>query len=198
VTRVLCGIPAVTLEGTPDDWRTIARRLEGFAEMGLGWWFGPLRPVLERIALSAVGEVDRAFWNSMYRSSDSNGRCAPGASASGWISLFFPYLIDRDGAPTRRNPWMAEPRAYGESPSSRDSLFPTDEDPDHATPRLPIGELPTGLAMANMTEVERDLDGRLRRTRPMEFIAGFVGVAQDPETLCLRPEIGWAVRERAG
>jgi hypothetical protein len=52
--------------------------------------------------------------------------------------------------------------------------------------------------MANMTEVERDLDGRLRRTRPMEFIAGFVGVAQDPETLCLRPEIGWAVRERAG
>ena len=29
----------------------------------------------------------------------------------------------------------------------------------------------------------------------MEFLGGFVGVAQDQETLTLRPEIGWAVRE---
>ena len=35
------------------------------------------------------------------------------------------------------------------------------------------------------------------RGRPfdMEFLGGFVGGAQDPETLTLRPEIGWAVRE---
>jgi len=31
----------------------------------------------------------------------------------------------------------------------------------------------------------------------MEFSGGFVGVAQDPRTLRLRPEIGWSVRERA-
>ena len=29
----------------------------------------------------------------------------------------------------------------------------------------------------------------------MEFVGGFVGVAQDRETLALRPEIGWAVLE---
>lgn len=29
----------------------------------------------------------------------------------------------------------------------------------------------------------------------MEFLAGFVGVNQDPETLSLRPEIGWAIRD---
>jgi hypothetical protein len=29
----------------------------------------------------------------------------------------------------------------------------------------------------------------------MEFLSGFLGVAQDEETLALRPEIGWAVRE---
>jgi hypothetical protein len=29
----------------------------------------------------------------------------------------------------------------------------------------------------------------------MEFIAGFVGVAQDARALALRPEIGWAVRK---
>ena len=37
----------------------------------------------------------------------------------------------------------------------------------------------------------------LGRPFDMEFLAGFVGVAQDPETLALRPEIGWAVREAA-
>ena len=29
----------------------------------------------------------------------------------------------------------------------------------------------------------------------MEFLAGFVGVKQDKETLELRPEIGWAIRD---
>lgn len=30
---------------------------------------------------------------------------------------------------------------------------------------------------------------------PMELLGGFVGVAQEPESLALRPAIGWAVRE---
>ena len=35
----------------------------------------------------------------------------------------------------------------------------------------------------------------LDRLFDMEFLGGFVGVAQDQETLTLRPEIGWTVRE---
>jgi len=31
------------------------------------------------------------------------------------------------------------------------------------------------------------------QTYAMEFIAGFVGIAQDQVTKALRPEIGWAV-----
>jgi hypothetical protein len=29
----------------------------------------------------------------------------------------------------------------------------------------------------------------------MEFIAGIIGVNQEQKSLCLRPEIGWVVRE---
>jgi hypothetical protein len=29
----------------------------------------------------------------------------------------------------------------------------------------------------------------------MEFMGGFVGVAQDQQTLAVRPELGWAVLE---
>jgi hypothetical protein len=31
----------------------------------------------------------------------------------------------------------------------------------------------------------------------MEFIGGLIGIKQDPTTLSLRPEIGWAIRESA-
>ena len=54
---------------------------------------------------------------------------------------------------------------------------------------LTIEQLPGGLSKApfRWNYLERSFD--------MEFLGGFVGVAQDQETLTLRPEIGWAVRE---
>jgi hypothetical protein len=30
----------------------------------------------------------------------------------------------------------------------------------------------------------------------MEFVGGLIGVAQEPATLCLRPEIGWAIVDK--
>ena len=54
-----------------------------------------------------------------------------------------------------------------------------------------IESLPGGLSKAPFRWEYLD------RTFDMEFLGGFVGVAQDQETLALRPEIGWAVREAA-
>jgi len=31
---------------------------------------------------------------------------------------------------------------------------------------------------------------------PMTLSGGFVGISQDPQTLAVRPAIGWAVQER--
>jgi hypothetical protein len=40
-------------------------------------------------------------------------------------------------------------------------------------------------------------EGRQRGwRRDMEFLGGLLGIQQDPDTMCLRPEIGWAVRRR--
>lgn len=54
------------------------------------------------------------------------------------------------------------------------------------------GVLPPALSVAPFTWKY------LGQELPREFVAGFVGVAQDPDTLAVRPEIGWAVRERQG
>ena len=63
------------------------------------------------------------------------------------------------------------------------------EDPDSYLIGPRLADLPSGLSKApfRWNYLDRSFD--------MEFLGGFVGVAQDQETLTLRPEIGWAVRE---
>jgi hypothetical protein len=52
-----------------------------------------------------------------------------------------------------------------------------------------ISELPSGTSRApfHWDYLDRSFD--------MEFLGGFVGVSQDKDTLAVKPEIGWAVRE---
>ena len=101
----LCGIPEITLEGTPEDWRAVAERARRFAGLDLGWWLEALEPVLDQFARASRGEVDRPFWQSLYRLHDESG----GPLITGWITAFFPYLKDgRTGQATQRNPWLTE------------------------------------------------------------------------------------------
>ena len=50
-------------------------------------------------------------------------------------------------------------------------------------------DFPSGMAKADFYWIYQGLEFQ------MEFLAGFVGVKQDKETLELRPEIGWAIRD---
>jgi hypothetical protein len=102
--ETLCGIPSVTLEGTPEDWQAVADRAEQFGPLGLEWWLRPLREVLAQFVAAAQGVVDRPFWRSLYKHLDDSG----GPAITGWISAFFPYLKDsRTGEVTWRNPWLS-------------------------------------------------------------------------------------------
>jgi hypothetical protein len=47
VVDTLCGIPAITLEGTAEDWQALADRAEAFAKFDLEWWLTPLQPILQ-------------------------------------------------------------------------------------------------------------------------------------------------------
>ena len=171
-----CGIPSITLEGTVDDWRAIARRVEAIARWDLGWWVGRLRPILGQFVAAAGGEVDRGFWESMYKWQGPKGSGSP--HVSGWVVDLFPYLVNplakwpaRGGPaapPLRRNPCLGVRAAH------------------HGPGRDDFPGLPS-RAPFRWLYLEREF--------AMEFVGGLVGVRQDPDTLCLRPEVGWAVRE---
>lgn len=185
---VICGIPEVTLAGTVDDWRSVRRRAATLAEYDLEWWTSVLLPVLGELEATAAGRPDLAFWRHFIE--DSGGGCGGGGSTAihGWILLFFPYLLDAncgDGSLHRSDLLL---NARGASPIDP-AGGPADWLPRE---RLEPDTVPIGLARAPLEW--RGLDGT---HYPMDLIGGFVGIAQDPATLALRPAIGWAVRDRA-
>jgi hypothetical protein len=178
----LCGIPQIVLEGTADDWETLAERTRSLGRFGLKWWTGALRPILDELVAAARGRVNLRFWQSIYKQESGSG----GPYTTGWITAFFPYLKNwHTGHATEMNPWLEQ----GGKPL-HELLYPPVESDPHRFRRGPTtDEFPSGLARAPFRWSYLDLSYQ------MELLGGFVGVRQDAATLRLRPEIGWAVRE---
>ncbi len=163
----VCGIPAITLEGTPDDWQSVADRVEQFSRFELGWWVKALRPILKQFVQAAQGHIDLDFWHSIYKKVD------PGSGEPyihGWFIKFFPYITRGGGPASHRNQYITEEAHTLYSGLTTDSF-------------------PSGLSKAPFTWFYYN------EVFKMEFLAGFVGMEQDTDSLALRPEIGWAVRE---
>jgi hypothetical protein len=164
----LCGIPEITLEGTVDDWRSIRRRAQALEEYDLGWWVEGLAPVLDQLVATAAGRVDTAFWRSLFKLNQMSG----GPYVSGWINVLFPYHHGHEGI--CRNPWVSS-WAKGEQAGWGGGMSKV--------------EVLTGLSIVPFEWLY------ISKTFPMEFLGGFVGVAQDEGSLAVRPAIGWAVRD---
>jgi hypothetical protein len=90
------------------------------------------------------------------------------------------------GLATQQSPWLARG-----GKDLQELLYPPAKSDPHRFGHGPTTEsFPSGLARAPF------LWNYIGRSFEMEFLGGFVGVRQDTETLALRPEIGWAVREQ--
>ncbi len=177
-----CGIPSITIEGTQEDWQALAERVQGFEDIGLGSWLEILSPILRQFVRASRGDVDRTFWRSLYKFNSQSG----GPVITGWITAFFPYLKDRR---TGRASVPSQVLIEDGKSELEEMLYPGEKPKTVWATGPTIEHLPSGLSKApfRWNHLERSFD--------MEFLGGFVGVAQDQETLTLGPEIGWAVRE---
>jgi len=170
-----CGIPRISLLGTPDDWRSVRRRAQQLSEYGLEHWTSVLLPVLDRIVATAEGNDDPDFWCSFFHYQSGS----MGASLTGWINVLFPYLVDwNTKRTTARNEYMASWRENFARPQRnwKDTLGPS------------MQEMPGGLAGAPVGVT----DARTNVRHEMRFVAGMFGVVEDV-TGVLAPEFGWAV-----
>lgn len=90
--RTCCGIPAIRLFGSGEDYDSIVRACEQLAERfseHLGEYFKHLLPVLNEIADTATGrkQPDNDFWSSIYNHYSGSGR----DDMDGWITVFVNY-----------------------------------------------------------------------------------------------------------
>ena len=170
VLLCVCGIPQITLLGTPADWRDIRARVAVLEEYELAWWTERLLPICDALVETAEGRPPLAFWRAIYKPEEVYG----GEVITGWLADLFPYLEAETSNTPWRNPILAKPQAER---TVEDGLWPS--------------TLPNGLSQAPFT-----LDNGKTKTA-MQLVAGFVGVAQDRAGQ-LAPEIGWGVCEQDG
>lgn len=94
VIRIGCGIPKITLEGTPKDWQLVLNKTQALRKYKLDWWIDEIEPLLKQFVKASQGKVDQDFWKGMFKY-HSEGKCGSPTIIDGWIVKFFPY--DKDG-----------------------------------------------------------------------------------------------------
>ncbi len=166
VMRIACGIPSITLEGTPDDWRSVLKKTKQLEPFGLGEWVKGLEPVLEEFIRAAEGKPNRPFWQGIVKK-DRVKELVGGAYVS-------------TGKTTQLDGWMLK-------------FFPNEDgltlDSVPNTKKMPTERVRVGFKFN-----EYDEKGKLLGQMPMELWAGFIGATEDAATNSLRPKIGWLVR----
>jgi hypothetical protein len=166
--RTCCGIPKVTLLGEVDDWKAVREHANRLAQYETEFWLPHLLPILDKMVDSADGNVDVDFWQQIIQVGGGSG----GPYISGWINAFQPYMKEFRGK-RRVNPHMNWQK------NDKNSYFngnnPDDFSESSATCPFTWNYYGTKFKM--------------------EFAAGLVGISQDPTTLALQPEIGWAVAD---
>lgn len=107
----MCGIPSITLEGNSLDWERLVSKVKAlYTYPELEWWLDSVLPIVEQFKQASCGNVDKAFWSSLYKLENSSG----GPFISGWIVKLFPYLVDGRSRKTDRiNPVLKDESSWG-------------------------------------------------------------------------------------
>lgn len=165
---VACGIPSITLTGTPDDWRKVQAKARSLEKYGLEKWSRQLDKVLAEFVKASEGQPDRVFWRSIVKKLRvdelKNIRRCSGSDVTmldGWFLTFFP------------DKWFGVPREEVAWTSSMANEMVS----------VPFNQVYTHPVTNEEVEVV-----------PMELWAGFVGVEVDSMTQAFTPKIGWLAR----
>ena len=167
VIYIACGIPSITLKGTPEDWRRVLDKTRRLAPYGLEEWTKSLEPILKEFVSTAEGKPRQKFWQGIvkkHRVEDlKGGACNPEkpTKLDGWLLKFFP---DENG-------------------KTLDSVSHTKKMPSER------------VRVAFKYRVLNPVEGTVASETPMELWAGFIGAEVDTVANMLTPKIGWMVRK---
>lgn len=170
VHYIACGIPSITLTGTPQDWQKVLEKTRQLEKYGIGRWPKSLIPILTEFVKASEGKPNQSFWQNMVKKW-SVGKLAGGGCdfrkptrLDGWILKFFP---DENGQTPDRVPH---------------------------THRMPSERVYVDFKY----QVIDPLSGNMLHEIPLQLVAGFIGTDVDSLTHALTPKMGWVVRQMEG
>ena len=166
--RLACGIPNITLKGTPADWRKVAEKVQGLEKYNMGWWTKELKPIMAEFVKTAEGHPDKKFWKDIVMQD------RPDRLRGGGCSMEKP--TDLDG-------WMVK-------------LFP-DMKKGKIRKTIPKTQT-QGAELSNVQFKYQLIDPitlKVIEETDIMLYAGFVGVTVDEATGALEPKIGWVARK---
>ena len=156
------------MEGTEKDWQKVVQKAHSLRQYDLDWWMDELEPVLQKIADAAGGEVDTLFWQSICKKretivEENDTYCGEG-----------PFRVDEISG------WVIKFYPYDKD-GNRNTFVKIDDDA--------INRLPHECATVPL-EYKDTLSGV---TLELQLSAGLIGMAEDPKTFALSPQIAWYV-----
>ncbi len=165
IIYIKCGIPNITIEGTPADWQRVIDKTRNLQSYKIGKWTNELEPILNEFLKASNGKPRQEFWQNIVKKKKIDELNRGGCSLTkptmidGWILKFFP---DKDG-------------------NTLDSIS--------ASQSMPDEYVCTGFKYMVLSP-----NGSVLKEANMEIFAGFIGAKVDKLTKSLTPKIGWQVR----
>lgn len=163
--RLSCGIPSITIQGTPNDWEAVLSKTKQLEKYGLGEWTKSLEPILQEFIRASEGKPNQQFWKCMVKQQATNKLKGGGCSMEkptqldGWFLKLFP---DENG-------------------QTLDSIAHTQNMPSEM------------VGVSFKYRIVDPTQGSVVSEIPMELRAGFIGAEEDTLTNTLTPKIGWLV-----
>ena len=97
--EISCGIPEITLEGSPQDWEQLERLILQLKRYGLRAWVNDLKPILHQFSQASKGKVKHSFWEKIYKEEKDTIGCGEKVTyISGWLLHFFPFAQKKANA----------------------------------------------------------------------------------------------------
>ncbi|MBO4891429.1 MAG: DUF4419 domain-containing protein [Prevotella sp.] len=164
-----CGIPSITLKGSPFDWQKVLDKARCLRKYRLEKWSDDLVVILKEFVEASRGKVNQKFWQGIVKKKRvdhlvKDNSCDPDpkkmTQLDGWFLKFFP---NNQGETPEKVAW------------------------NH--------DMPQEMVRVNFRQVLTDPDTELPiDTIPMQLWSGFVGIEEDARTHALSPKIGWLAR----
>lgn len=163
-----CGIPTITLTGTPEDWQKVLEKTKLLEKYGMKGWIKSLTPILIEFVNASKGKPNQTFWQGMVKKETPD-------------ELVGNKICDLR-EPTVLDGWMLK-------------LFP-DENGQTLDQVPHTHEMPSERVYVTFRYQMIDpANGNVLIDTPMELVAGYIGAEVDSKTHALTPKMGWMVRQ---